>query len=139
MALPLPSVRPVLLALTATAVLLLTGCGNDSPAVAPAGTVDDASAGLTSALGDVERIAVGLEQYYFQNGYPADLAGAIDTMKDAELAVSDGNTVAGYRFDESAQEFKLCVENASGAWATYDTAPMSVREAEETGGCPELG
>ena len=58
-------------------------------------------------------------------------------MEPAGLAVTDGNTVAGYRYDDAAREFKLCVENASGAWATYDTAPMSVREAEESGGCPQ--
>lgn len=131
------TLRTPLIVLAVTAVLSLSACGSDSTSVAPAGTVDDASAGLTSALADVERIAVGLEQYYVQNGYPDDLAGAVASMEPAGLAVTDGNTVAGYRYDDAAREFKLCVENASGAWATYDTAPMSVREAEESGGCPQ--
>lgn len=133
---PLPC-RRALLGLLAAPLLSLGACGSDpGPSVAPVGTVADASDELTAALADVERIAVGLEQYYVQEGYPRDLAGALATMEDADLAASPGNTVAGYRYDADAREFRLCVENASGAWATYDTAPMSVREAEESGGCP---
>ena len=53
------TLRTPLIVLAVTAVLSLSACGSDSTSVAPAGTVDDASAGLTSALADVERIAVG--------------------------------------------------------------------------------
>lgn len=33
---------------------------------------------------------------------------------------------------------ELCVEHESGAFATHDTAPMSLRESGESGGCPDL-
>jgi hypothetical protein len=30
------------------------------------------------------------------------------------------------------------VETPSGAWVTYDTEPMSLRQGAESGGCPDL-
>lgn len=106
------------------------------PAVA-AVAAPQASPGLTSATSDVTRIAPKLEQYYFEKGYPRDLAGAKASLKPAGQAVSKGNKVAGYSYDEVAREFVLCIQNTSGAWATYDTAPMATGASGEAGGCPK--
>ena len=70
--------------------------------------------------------------------YPADLDALLATLADAGVAPTGENTVAGYAYDPETVEFTLCVETPSGAWATYDTEPMSLRQGAETGGCPEL-
>lgn len=106
------------------------------PAVA-AVAAPQASPGLTSATNDVTRIAPKLEQYYFVKGYPKDLAGAKASLQPAGQAVTKGNKVAGYSFDEGDREFILCIQNSSGAWATYDTAPMATGASGEKGGCPK--
>lgn len=131
---------------TAAAVTLLStglsGCGPDEPRPAEtptsASTAPSPDPGLASAAADVERLAVRLESFLRGGTYPRDLAGAVAALDDAGLEPSDGNEVATYVYDEDAVELRLCVESASGAWATYDTAPMSVREAGDTGGCPEV-
>ena len=92
---------------------------------------------VASVSADVQEYAVAMEQYFFDNGYPKDLAGARATAeKLTNLSLSPGNTIATYRFDPGAQEFQLCVENPSGASATYDTQPMSTVQTTNTGGCP---
>lgn len=96
------------------------------------------SPGLQSARSDVERVAPALEQYYFAKGYPQDLAGAKESMAKAGLKLSPGNKIGGYRLDHHAQEFVLCVQHKSGAFATYDTAPMATGQTGDTGGCPKL-
>lgn len=137
----------VALALAATlSSTVLAACGNaEDPASAPVPvelgapakeSLGQASPALTSVGKDVTRIAPKLEQYYFAKGYPSDLKGAKASMKPAGQKVSAGNTVAGYRFDEQAREFILCIQHKSGAWATYDTAPMAVGANGESGGCP---
>ena len=136
----------VALALAATfSTAVLAACGNSS-GTAPAGVTDlgaaaraslqQASPGLTSATDDVNRITPRLEQYYFAMGYPRDLAGAKASLKPAGQKVSKGNKVAGYSFDDQADEFILCIQNKSGAWATYDTAPMQTGATGKSGGCP---
>lgn len=55
------------------------------------------------------------------------------------VAPTGENTEAGYAYDPETVEFTLCVQTPSGAWATYDTEPMSLRQGAESGGCPELG
>lgn len=123
--------------------LSLLACGQDDAAPAsgssydaPASTPATTSAGLASAAADVERLAVRLESFYRGGDYPRDVETARETLGPAGLTLSEGNTIATYVYDEDAVEFALCVEAPDGAWATYDTAPMSVREAGESGGCP---
>ncbi|MGQ0844204.1 MAG: hypothetical protein ACT4QF_08715 [Sporichthyaceae bacterium] len=96
-----------------------------------------AGGGLASATADANRIAPKLEQYYFAKGYPTDLKGAKASMKPAGQKVSKGNTLAGYSFDKADEEFIICIQNSSGAWATYDTAPMAAGANGESGGCPK--
>ena len=119
-------------------VVVLTGCaGPDAspvPAAAGTGGVD---AGTAAANVEAERLAVALESYYRTAGYPRDLAGAVDSLAGAGLAPADGSTVAGYAYDADQVEFRLCVQTPSGAWATYDTAPMALRRGGPSGGCPD--
>lgn len=142
------SLAPLLL----VPALLLTGCGDDSaeptgsstPAPAPSPSEEvvtppsDPSADLASAQADVESLAVQLESYYRGGEYPADLDALLATLADAGVSPTGENTVAGYAYDPATVEFTLCVETPSGAWATYDTEPMSLRQGAETGGCPSL-
>jgi hypothetical protein len=142
--------RPSLALAVALAAVLLTGCGDDDDAGAdpPSSTVAPArsapavatpSPGLASALADVRTIAPRLESYYRGGAYPRDLAGVLASLPKAEVKPSPGNRLGAYRYDPAAVEFVLCVENASGAYATYDTAPMALGEQGETGGCPDTG
>lgn len=140
------SLAPLLL----VPALLLTGCGDDAsdPApAAPGGSApsepvvtppSDPSDELASAQADVESLAVQLENYYRGGDYPADLDALLDTLADAGVSPSGDNAVAGYVYDPETVEFTLCVQTPSGAWATYDTEPMSLRQGAETGGCPAL-
>lgn len=135
---PVPSPAALMLAVLVPAALALTGCSSD-PVTAPAGPVTgtpQVGPELQSALDDVEAVAPALEGFYRNNGYPADLAGAVASLQDAGLSLSRGNTLGSYTYDAEAVEFALCVENASGAFATYDTAPMALRQSGTTGGCP---
>ena len=85
-------------------------------------------------------MAVALESGIRGTDYPTDLAGAVARIEELGLQPADGLVVGGYRYDPDAVEFTLCVEDAgTGAWSTYDTAPMSLREAGESGGCAEAG
>jgi hypothetical protein len=95
-----------------------------------------AGPGLESATADVSRVAPRLEQYYFVHGYPRDLDGAKASMRETGLTLSKGNELGGYRFKDSEREFILCVQDTSGAFATYDTAPMATGISAERGGCP---
>lgn len=134
------------LALLALLPLLLAGCGDDGAAPTPASPASeelvtppsDPSADLASAQADVESLAVQLESYYRGGDYPTDLDALLATLADAGVAPTGENTVAGYAYDADTVEFTLCVQTPSGAWATYDTEPMSLRQGAETGGCPDL-
>ena len=88
------------------------------------GGSDDAAA---STQTDAEKIAVRLAQIFAGSSYPSDLAGAIKVAQANGLEPADGNTIGGYAYDANDVEFKLCVENTSGAYAIYDTRPMSMR------------
>lgn len=134
-------VRPALV-LAVTAAMALTACAADpvTPA-ADASGAGTSAAGVTpelaGALQEVGRLAPALESALRGTDYPDDLAGALAAVDEAGLDVADGYAVAGYAYDAAAVEFELCVAHtASGAWATYDTAPMSLREQGEDGGCP---
>ena len=131
---PLPSLRVSSLAL----LLVLTGCGGSSGTTEPASATGAADAGVAAANDDAERLAVALESYYRDAGYPRELAGAISSLAGAGLTPEDGNTVAGYVYDDDRVEFQLCVQTAAGAWAIYDTAPMALRRGGPAGGCPKI-
>lgn len=104
-----------------------------TPTTAPTTAGGQASA---SVRADVERAAPALERFYQDREYPLDLAQVRTTLAEAGVVLTAGNTIAGYDYDGDAVEFELCVENASGAFATYDTAPMTVGRSGESGGCP---
>ncbi|MCY7396789.1 MAG: hypothetical protein LH468_11700 [Nocardioides sp.] len=91
---------------------------------------------LVSVRDDVELVAPSLESFYRDREYPVDLDQVLSTLAEADVPLSPGNRVAGYLYDGDAVEFQLCIENESGAFATYDTAPMTLRRSGETGGCP---
>lgn len=145
--------------IVALSLALMAGCGSeDAPAAsAEPGTAataegsdspdtpdsPDAAAGgpspeLTSALADVQKVAPRLESLYRNKEYPRDLDDVVASMDDAQLELSDGNSLGAYRYDEKSVEFVLCVENSSGAFATYDTAPMATGEKGEEGSCPQM-
>ncbi|MET3962852.1 heme-binding NEAT domain protein [Marmoricola sp. OAE513] len=151
--------------LSAAALLTLAACGSDEepsagssqtqpPSTAAAPTLTPTptptptpsqpakakpatAAQIQSTIDDVQSYAPAMEQVYFDQGYPKDLAGALRTAKQLTfLKLSQGNTIASYVFDPSDQEFQLCIENTSGAWAVYDTSPMSTTSSGKSGGCP---
>lgn len=100
----------------------------------PSAPVDPAD--LESVKADVETVAVSLESFYRGTPYPETAAEVIDTLAEAGLSLSPGNSIGGYVYDPATVEFTLCIERDSGAWATYDTAPMTLRENGVSGGCP---
>lgn len=108
------------------------------PPVPPAPTPGSGgpSRALASVRADVERVAPALESFYQDREYPVDLAQVRSTLPEAGVTLAAGNTIAGYDYDGDAVEFELCVESTTGAFAAYDTAPMSLRRSGETGGCP---
>lgn len=150
------------LALTAALVAGLAACGTEGPAdpgqandtqdsgaqdsAAPGTSLSgvpggdpadvDRAAALTSVQREVSSVAPALESFYRGKPYPQTLAEAQGSLADAGIELMIGNTVGGYAYDAAATEFTLCIEGPSGAWATYDTAPMSLREGAENGGCP---
>ncbi len=144
-----------LLLITPAVALALTGCSSSeppenalpssgatasssppTPRSAPVSEAPDALAAVESTLADAEEFAVELEQVFFRTGYPTDLAGALAAAEKTGLRLEPGNTIAAYTYDPHTAEFRLCVENTSGAYATYDTRPMSMRDSGPTGGCP---
>lgn len=90
---------------------------------------------LRSVRRDVSSIAPQLESYYQQREYPVDLAQVRQTLAESGVTLSPGNSIGAYVYDGDAVEFVLCVENTSGAWATYDTAPMTLARSGGRGGC----
>lgn len=142
-----------LAAVTAVAALaLVAACGSDAPRgsapttppaptsaspSSPAPENPSAEKARASVVDDVQEFAPALEQVFFSQGYPTDLAGALRTAQElTNLQLERGNTIASYRFDDADQEFQLCVENTGGAYAVYDTAPMSTITSGDSGGCP---
>lgn len=134
-------------------VLAPAGCGDDdeetrilgpgqvttNPDSTPPGTVPPAgkpSAALKSVLNDANRIAPALEGYFRGEEYPRSLDEVAAALPKSGLELSKGNSIGGYRYDAADVEFVLCIENTSGAFATYDTAPMATGQSGETGGCP---
>lgn len=131
--------RIAVLALTG---VLLVGCGDDDAPDSGSGpTADDTAAAVEAVEAvaeDVSSVAPALESYYRAGGgYPASLADAQDTLGPAGVALQPGHVVGGYTYEPEAEEFVLCIEDEeTGAWASYDTAPMGVRDSGASGGCP---
>ncbi|MGQ0629571.1 MAG: hypothetical protein ACT4P1_00900 [Sporichthyaceae bacterium] len=113
------------------------GPGQDTPT--DSGPSDGApSAGLTSVLQDVGKLAPALESFYRGKNYPRTLKTVVASLADANVDLAPGNRIAAYRYDPAAVEFELCIQNEDGAFASYDTAPMSPVRQGESGGCPQL-
>ena len=107
---------------------------------APAGPVTDdmPSPELQAVIDDVRRVAPALESHVRGTEYPLTVDEAARAMDEAGLALGEGTSLGAYRYDPDTIEFELCIEHGSGAFATYDTAPMSTRDVGESGGCPDL-
>lgn len=106
-------------------------------ATLPAPDGDGPSPQLESVLVDVGTAAPRLESSYRGDPYPETLEEALATLEPAGVQLAEGNQVNGYVYDPETVEFTLCVEHVeTGAWATYDTRPMSTRDQGESGGCP---
>ncbi|MCX6398839.1 MAG: hypothetical protein NTX33_02770 [Propionibacteriales bacterium] len=102
----------------------------------PSPAQQDTGPSVRSVRADVETVAVSLESFYRGGEYPRDLAAVKATLADAGLELSPGNQLGSYAYDADRVEFTLCVEGDGGAWATYDTAPMTIQESGASGGCP---
>lgn len=156
-----PAITRTALALALGLCLALSACGSDDDAddtgdvsvvSTPAPSVEASrsaeatatpksgarSPELESALDDVRVIAPALEGLYRNREYPRALDKVIASLPETGIELAKGNTLGAYKYDEQAVEFTLCVENKSGAYATYDTAPMATGEKGESGGCPQL-
>ncbi|MGQ0465701.1 MAG: hypothetical protein ACT4QG_10325 [Sporichthyaceae bacterium] len=111
-----------------------------SAGVLAAGTahaVPSDATGRDIAVMDANRIAPKLEQYYFAKGFAKDKKAAEASMAPAGQMFSPGNKMGGYLYLPDEEEFVLCVQHKSGAWATYDTAPMASGKNGTKGGCPK--
>lgn len=123
----------------ALAITCLGGCGHDSNATADTTTSTvptNVSAELASAIADARRMAPALESRLRGSAYPTTLDGARQALTDAGIEPTAGNDVNGYDYDPRSVEFTLCVEGPTGAFAAYDTRPMSLFTTGERGGCP---
>jgi hypothetical protein len=126
---------------TAFALVLLIACGDDdtggasSDGDAPTDSTE-LSPELASVVEDAQRMAPALESELRGTDYPTDLAGALDVLTSAGIEPTDGNVVGGYEYDPDTVEFVLCIEGPSGAFASYDTRPMSLFTTGESSGCP---
>lgn len=144
----LPALVP---ALTLALSVGLTGCGGDdepgSSEVTPAfeppqrtDAPDPASSGAEGSADDVidevTEVAPELESFYRGGPYPRSVEDAVASLDAAGVSLLPGHEVGGYTYDEDAVEFVLCLEDEDGAWASYDTAPMGVRDSGTSDGCP---
>jgi hypothetical protein len=90
---------------------------------------------LASVTADALRVTPPLESYFFGAGHATTLEEAVAALAENELELSPGNQVGGYAYDEADEDFKLCIQGPTGAFATYDTSPMSLFETGASGGC----
>lgn len=126
------------LALLAVALgAALAACGDDGAgAGSSASSGSGASAAAQPAIDAVSAIAPALESAVRSETYPMTLEEATARIDQLGLTPAEPLRVAGYRYDADLTEFTLCVEDTeSGAYATYNTAPMSVRQSAASGGC----
>ena len=123
--------RTLALTLSTVVFLAVTGCGSD---MSSDPTPEPGNADTTQV--DAEKFAVRLEQVFAGSSYPSEQAGAEAAAQKDGLKLSPGNSIGSYVYDPDDVEFKLCVENTDGAYATYNTSPMSVQDSGDSGGCP---
>lgn len=149
--------RTLMLSITIAVLYVVSGCGrgvavtsdNGKDTAPQAQASDSASPGQVatdqsqdsaqdeiSTERDVEAFAVRLEQIFAGSSYPKDLAGVLAAARTSGVHLSTDDSIAGYKYDPSDTEFQLCVQNKSGAYAIYDTHPMSVQSSGDSGGCP---
>lgn len=144
----LPALVP---ALTLALSVGLTGCGGDdepgpsgstSTAAAPEETdaaepaPPPAAGSADDVIAEVTEVAPELESFYRGGPYPRSVEDAVASLDAAGVSLLPGHEVGGYTYDEDAVEFVLCLQDDDGAWASYDTAPMGVRDSGTSGGCP---
>ena len=126
--------RTVLCSVVLAALPALGACGDDEPAAtAPAPAPP---AGADAVVAEVQQVAPALESAVRGGTYPQSVAEAEVSLAEAGLDLAAGHRVGDYVYDPDAVEFVLCLEDADGAWASYDTAPMGVRDSGGSGGCP---
>jgi hypothetical protein len=144
--LPIPARAGLLLGPVLGLALTLGACSSDdsaqpdsSPAPAASGSSDsgsESSAELASVVDDANRVTPPLEAHFFEAGPAATPEEAVAALAEIRLELSPGNRVGDYVYDRADEDFRLCIEGPSGAFATYDTSPMSLFETGESGGCP---
>jgi len=129
--------RMVLRSLLVTPLLVLGACSSDETTtpepVDPASPQGD---GANAVIAEVQQVAPALESFVRSDPYPQTVEEAEAALADGGIALAPGHRIGGYVYDPEAVEFVLCVEDADGAWASYDTAPMGVRDSGAAGGCP---
>jgi hypothetical protein len=122
---------------------LVSGCGSHGSSAAgatvpvtnaPAGA---STPGLTTAINDVKRVAPALQAYFRTNGYPTTLEEVAKSMPKAKLTMDPSDGLGGYTFNPATKQFVLCVENDSGAWASYESMTGSVDQQGLKYGCPQ--
>lgn len=124
--------------LLAVVALGAAACSDDAEDASGsgAGAGSGGSAASQPAIDAVSAIAPELESAVRSETYPMSLEEAVARIGELGLTPAAPLQVAGYRYDADRVEFTLCIEDAdSGAYATYNTAPMSVRQAGDSGGC----
>ena len=122
----------------ALTVICLGGCGADSNATTDTSPTvpTKVSTQLANAIADAQRMAPALESRLRGTKYPTTLDEARHALTAAGLEPTAGNVVNGYKYHPDTIEFALCIEGPKGAFAAYDTRPMSLFATGETGGCP---
>ena len=128
--------RPLAALLVALSLSFVGACGNDADDASSAGSTTTVPAKLEGVVADADRMAPALESALRGTRYPTTLSGAKAALDDAGIETTGDNEVGGYVYDADAVEFQLCIESPDGAYATYDTKPMSMFVTGESGGCP---
>jgi hypothetical protein len=130
-----------------TTTALLAGCGggkastdsgkppDQSGAAAGASSTLSPEAAEAEAMGDVNQVAPRLQAYFAAHGYPTDLAGLARSMTQAGLFMDPSDALASYQFNPKNKQWSMCVQNDTGAWASFDTG--SIGGHGKTGGCPK--
>lgn len=124
-------------AAVAVLVMLLAGCGDDGePAAGDGRPATDDDTGSSAVITEVSSVAPALESYVRGTPYPQSADEATARLAEAGIDLAPGTEVGGYSYDPDTVELVLCLQTTDGAWASYDTAPMGVRDSGTSGGCP---
>jgi len=100
-------------------------------------STESPAATMAMAMADLNQVAPKLEAYFKVHGYPTNIADLPKAMVAAGLYMNPSDALATYKYDAASKEFKLCVQNDSGAWASYDTSSMTIGAHGLSGGCPQ--